>query len=393
MLDEATDCWRPRLFLSDGEKRIMARARGPLSDPVVRCAGLQRHATHDAAALQDITIETPRGAIYAVTGPTGSGKSTLLRLIVGSLRAANGLVLVNDTDVAENADAILPFTNYLAQMDDAPPGISPGALLYFTGTLRGMPPQEARNAARDLLERAQLTAVARRPLGTLLPAQRQLVRCCAALMGYPHLLILDDPLRDLDMVQRDWFWGILRQLHDTTGVTTILTTRDIAEAEHHITHLAYLRAGQLLAAGTPARLIEQYGAGPRMEIMLTPGARITEEMRKRLRALGSLTERDATALVLYPKPDVIGMLAQPAAVPAEVRQRRKNSATIAPTASNTPRGANDDSWLLDRSVLPGSLGRTVEEIFTIIGPGQIGAFWFAPPTLVDVYHRLEGGTL
>ena len=358
------------------------------NDPIVRCANVTkrwRGAGGDAVA--DISLEIPRRALLGIFGPTGSGKSTLLRLIAGMAAPDSGTIIVNGINVAQNEPAIQTFTSYLAQEPDAPDTLTISELLYFTGALRGMTGKEARSASRDLLDRAGLTTVARRSLQALPRAQQQMARVCATMMGYPHLLVLDDPMRDLDLTQRNWLWTLLRQLHAETAMTIILVTRDLAEAERSVTHVAFMRGGQLGAVGTPTTLKEQFGAGPHMDMQLKPAMRLTEEMRRRLRALGQLVEHPLNALTLYPKPDVIGTLAQPV-TPARARVRSRQ-ATATPS---TPITTHDDSWLLDRQVLPGSLGRTVEEIFTIIGAEQITEFWFAPPTLEDAYQRLEGAS-
>ena len=364
----------------------MVQTTATISDPIVRCANVTKRLRRSGpVAVADISLEIPRRALFGIFGPSGSGKSTLLRLAMGLLAPDSGTIIVNGVNVAQNDPPVQVSANYLPQTPDIPSALTASELLYFTGTLRGMVSKEARSASGDLLDRAGLTAVARRPLATVTQAQQQLVRVCAAMMGYPHLLVLDDPMRDLDQTQREWLWKLLRQLHSETAMTTIIVTRDLAEAARSVTHIAFLRQGQLSAVGTPATLEEQFGVGPRMDMRLKPGTRLTEEMRRRLRTLGELAEHEQNALVLFPKPDVIGALAQPV-TPAKVRL---NSRKLAATPSTTT-DMRADSWLLDRQVLPGSLGRTVEEIFTIIGAERITEFWFSPPTLADVYQRLEG---
>jgi hypothetical protein len=113
-------------------------------------------------------------------------------------------------------------------------------------------------------------------------------------------------------------------------------------------------------------------------------------MRRHLRTLGELVEQNRYTLMLYPNPDVIGTLAQPASEPAQPRQRTRTNAGKVSNTPSTPVDMRADSWLLDRSGLPGTLGRTVDEIFAILGAYQISEFWFTPPTLMDVYQHIEG---
>jgi ABC-type multidrug transport system ATPase subunit len=361
-------------------------------DPIVRCVHVtKRWLRARNAAIADISLEVATGACCVVAGATGSGKSVLLRLIAGLLAPDSGTLTVNGVNVAQNHPAIQTFASYMAPENDAPDGLSVADLLSLTGMLRGMSAKEARSASHDLLDRAGLDAVARRPLRALSPAQRQLARFCATLMGYPHMLVLDDPTRELDPTQHTWLWGLLRQLHEETSMTIIVATSDLSAVERLATQVVFLREGQIAVAGTPQALERQFGIGPRMDMRLKPGSQLTDEMRRQLRTLGELVEPERYALALYPKPDVIGSLAQPVSAPAQPRPRTRTNAGKVSNTPSTPVDMRAESWLLDRSGLPGTLGRTVDEIFAIIGAFQIAEFWFSPPTLTDVYERIEGG--
>ncbi|HKD74421.1 MAG TPA: ABC transporter ATP-binding protein [Ktedonobacterales bacterium] len=360
-------------------------------DPIVRCEHVtKRWPRARNAAVADISLEIAQGACCVFVGATGSGKSALLRLIAGLTAPDGGILTVNGVSVAQNHPAIQTFASYMAPENDVPEGVGVADLLSLTGMLRGMSAKEARSACHDLLDRAGLDAVVRRPLRALPPAQQQLARFCATLMGYPHLLVLDDPARDLDPTQHTWFWGLLRQLHEETGMTIILATSDLSAVERLATQVVFLREGQVMAAGTPQALERQFGIGPRMDMRLKPGSQLTDEMRRQLRTLGELVELERYTLALYPKPDVIGSLAQQVSAPAQPRSRARTNAGKVSNTPSTPVDMRADSWLLDRSGLPGTLGRTVDEIFAILGAFQIAEFWFSPPTLLDVYQRIEG---
>jgi ABC-type multidrug transport system ATPase subunit len=300
--------------------------------------------------------------------------------------------MVDGAQLAHTPHGIASFTSYLAQTDDAPDYLSPRDLLQCSGALRGMPAREARAASRDLLDRSQLSAIAGRPLRALTDGQRRLARFCAVLMGYPRLLILDQPTAGLDLRQRRWVWDLLQQLHTQTGLTTVLATHHLADADSSASRICFIKAGQIAATGAPNALKAQYGSGPRMDVKLHPGAKLGNTARTKLQALGRIVERDAETFALYPNPETLGALAHSIPAPRPVATGKgKGKASQAKAAAPYPAAPSDnDSWLLDRAVLPGSLGHTVEEVFAIVGQQQIMEFWFAPPSLEDVYQKLLG---
>lgn len=363
--------------------------------PMITCAGVgKRYRWMGAPALADLTLEIHRGEMFGVIGPTGAGKSTLLRLLAGLLAPTSGLVQVDGVETRANRSPLQSMISYLPQRSDAPDRLAVAEYLYFTGALRGMPGQEAHQAARDLLDRCGLGGVARRSLRELSGGQLRLARFCAALMGYPRVLLLDEPTEELDALQRKWVWELLDQLHTQTGVTTVLVAHDGAMVERLADRVALLNAGHLVAVGAAAMLHEQFGRGPRLAIKLAKGAALTDQQRERLRALGQLKEQSPGSFTLVPRPEILGTLAAslslvPAPAPAKV-----TAPPVKVTALARKRGAAEpatDTWLLDRQIaMPGSLGRAIEEIFAIIGPDQIVECWFAPPTLDDVVLRVGG---
>jgi ABC-2 type transport system ATP-binding protein len=386
-------------------------------DPVIRCQNASRRGTGRTAGLIDLSLDVVSGEILGITGISGGGKSLLAGVLAGQIKPTSGSVSITGISLAKNRPPVQSVVNYLPQQFDVPLMLSPLDLLTLTGALRGMPQREARTTAEDLLERARLRDVQYLPLRSLPPAQRQLTRCCTAFMGYPHVLVLDSPTQGFDLPQRAWFWQLIQQVHADTSMTMVIVTHDLIDLERVANRVAFIRSGQIIALGSQHTLQEQFGTGPRMELRLAPNARLTMDMRQRLRALGRLAEIEETKFILYPKPDAIGALSRsipmpsspspaipvpkPAATPAPARARgrkrgQKAAAAPEPAPQQDPFSRSDlmaDSWLLDSQPLPGSLGRTVEHIFGIIGRQNIVEFWFAPPSLEDVYQRLEGGHL
>ena len=377
----------------------------PPPKTMVLCADVShRYAHQRLPALSSVTMELKRGEFFALIGPHAGGKSTLAQLIAGLLLPTSGQITVDDIDTRYNLPPLPAFVSYLSQAPEALDHVSLQQLLFLAGALRNMPPAESRQAARDLLERCDLAPLARRPLGQLAAGQRQLARFCAALMGYPRLLVLDEPTTGMEPIQRRWVWDLLKLLHQQTGITTVVVTHDLDAIDHIVDRVGFLRAGQLVAVGTPATLKEHYGNGPRLEVRLAVGEQLLASVQQRLKGLGELVITDDSAgFILYPSAETLGQLARSvpmpsapptAAPPAKAAKATKGgrgkgrAATNVTTAVAVAEPAND-TWLLDRQMpVPGTLGRTIEAIFAIVGPERIAECWFAPPSLDDVYARL-----
>ena len=365
--------------------------------PLVRCGDVTAHASAHTRDLAGITLEVRRGEIFAVAGPGGSGKTTLLALLAGRHAPSGGAIHVAGAELPTYPKGTGHFTSYVAQTSDAPEQLRVGELLTLSGRLRGLNGKVAHAASQELLNQSGLAPLVARPLHSLSRGEERLARFCAALIGAPRLLLLDEPTAGMDLRQRQWVWEMLHQMQRAGDLTIVFVTQQMDEIDAHAQRLAFLRDGQLVALGDLAQLKDRYGKGPRMDLRLTPGATLTAPTRAKLEALGDLVERDPTSYLLYPKPDALGSLARPSfSVPVTTMAQALKKASRPKKATTTPTPAvsapvGDDAWLLDRQInLPGSLGRTVEEIFTVIGPQNIAEFWFAPPTLADVYLRLTG---
>lgn len=365
--------------------------------PLVHCLDVATRTSPQGRALTAISFEVQRGEFFALAGPGGSGKSALLALLAGLHAPTSGAINVDGVDLARHASQITPFTSYLAQHTDVPDYLSVQELLFFVGRLRGLPIGTTRAVARDLLDQSGLEPVAHQPLHAVSRGEERLARFCAALMGAPRLLLLDEPTAGLDFRQRQWVWDVIRQMQQN-GVTAIVATHHIEEIEPIASRMAVLRDGRIIALGTITTLKERFSRGARMDLRLVEGATLGNVTRVRLETLGDVEELEPGVFSLYPKPDMIGgsvvasiPITTMAQALAKGRRGRKKAQQQAPIPMPTQVMINEDAWLLDRTInLPGTLGRTIEEIFTTIGPQNIAEFWFAPPTLTDVYLHLTG---
>jgi ABC-type Fe3+/spermidine/putrescine transport system ATPase subunit len=209
------------------------------------------------AALEEVSLELPAGSLFALLGGSGSGKTTLLRVIGGYLSPARGQVILNGRDVTalppERRNVGMVFQSYALF-----PHLSARRNVSFGLEVRGMPRAERHRRVEEALDRVGLPVDARdRRPAALSGGQQQRVALARALVIEPDLLLLDEPLANLDRRLRDQVRGELRQLQRRTGVTTLLVTHDPEEALALADRAGVMASGRLLQAGTPQDLYER----------------------------------------------------------------------------------------------------------------------------------------
>ncbi|MFO0877765.1 MAG: ABC transporter ATP-binding protein [Gemmataceae bacterium] len=207
--------------------------------------------------LHDVTLTVAAGSFFALVGESGSGKTTLLRLVGGYLRPDHGSIHVAGRDLTdlppERRGIGTVFQSYALF-----PHLSARGNVAFGLEVRGLPRHECDARVEEALDRVglPLEARARRP-GALSGGQQQRVALARALVIRPDLLLLDEPLANLDRRLREQVRGELRALQRQTGVTTLLVTHDPDEALALADTIAVLASGRVLQVGPPRDLYER----------------------------------------------------------------------------------------------------------------------------------------
>lgn len=193
-------------------------------------------------ALDRVSLRVPAGQVTAVVGGDGAGRTTLLRCLAGALAPSGGRV----TRPSPGRIGYLPASSGVY------PDLTVTQNLAFRAAAYGLPAPRARERTAELLDRAGLTAAARRLAGNLSGGMRQKLGVIAALLHEPDLLILDEPTTGVDPVSRvDLWWLIARAAAD--GAAVVFATSYLDEAERALAVLV-LDAGRELASGTPAQI-------------------------------------------------------------------------------------------------------------------------------------------
>ena len=226
--------------------------QGGIDGPAVLVDGLS-HRYGDRAALSDVTLSVARGEIFGLLGPNGGGKTTLFKILSTLLGTTAGRVTVFGHDLAQEAAHVRRHLGVVFQRPSLDPKLTVMENLRHHGHLYGMQGRPLRERAEVLLARLGLPERAGERVETLSGGLQRRVELAKALMHHPDLLLLDEPSAGLDPGARRDFTHYLEHLRAEEGVTILLTTHILDEAER-CDRLGILHQGRLVALGTPGAL-------------------------------------------------------------------------------------------------------------------------------------------
>ncbi|CAL9552755.1 ATP-binding cassette domain-containing protein [Streptomyces sp. enrichment culture] len=236
-------------------KRIDNDPRGAGSAVTVR--GLVKH-YGATKALDGVDLDVREGTVMGVLGPNGAGKTTLVRILSTLLAPTSGRASVAGIDVVRQPRQLRRMIGLTGQYASVDEKLSGRENLYLIGRLLDLPRKEARGRADALLERFSLTEAARRPAATYSGGMRRRLDLAASMIGRPAVLFLDEPTTGLDPRTRNEVWDEVRRLV-TDGVTVLLTTQYMEEAEQLADELTVVDRGKVIASGGIERLKARVG--------------------------------------------------------------------------------------------------------------------------------------
>ncbi len=229
-----------------------------MDDAAIQATGLVKH-FGETVAVDGVNLVVQRGQVLGLLGPNGAGKTTMVRMLATLTRPDAGAAKVGGHDVIEQAHEVrgkIGLTGQFASIDDRLTGREN---LFLIGRLLGFTRAQARSRAAELLNRFQLDDAADRPAQSYSGGMRRRLDLAASLVGQPEILFLDEPSTGLDPRARRQLWTLIRELV-SDGVTVLLTTQYLDEADTLADEIVVIDHGKVIAAGTPEAIKRRIGA-------------------------------------------------------------------------------------------------------------------------------------
>jgi ABC-2 type transport system ATP-binding protein len=232
----------------------------------------------DVHALRGISFEVPRGSILGILGPNGAGKTTTVDILSTLLAPDSGTASVAGHDIVSEAAAVraaISVTGQYAALDET---LSGRDNLIFFARMMGLRRPTARNRADYLLERFDLVEAGRRPVHAFSGGMRRRLDIACGLVVEPSVVFLDEPTTGLDPRSRQAVWSLVGSLA-ADGITTLLTTQYLEEADRLCDNIIVVDRGQVVAEG-PAEALKQQVGSTYCEVIVDDPTRTHDLIRR-----------------------------------------------------------------------------------------------------------------
>jgi lipooligosaccharide transport system ATP-binding protein len=247
-------------------------------------------------AVDAISFEVSPGESFGLLGPNGAGKSTTMRMIGGTSLRTSGTLLVNGLDPELHGPEVRANLGVVPQQDNLDTELRVRDNLIMYGRYFGLPYSYLRPKADGLLEFAQLSDKATTKVDNLSGGMKRRLTIARALVNEPRVLLLDEPTTGLDPQARHILWDRLFRLKEQ-GVTLVVTTHFMDEAEQLCDRLIVMDHGVIVAEGSPADLIRRYSSREVLELRF--GSDRNAALVDRLRGLAARIEPLPDRVLLY----------------------------------------------------------------------------------------------
>jgi len=284
----------------------------PLRPTAVAIAGVSRR-FGPVVAVRDVTLDVAAGAVTVLVGPSGCGKTTLLRLVGGFEQPDAGTIRIGDADVTQWPPQSRP-TATVFQSYALFPSMTVGQNVGYALRVRRRPRAEVARRVATALQRVGMSGLEARPVAALSGGQQQRVALARALAAEPRVLLLDEPLSNLDPELRDATRVEVRDLLREIGATAIWVTHDRGEALAMGDRIAVMRDGSVVEEGEPAALYAEPATA--FAARFLSGANVVADP---VLAAGLAGEPAPDGMALAVAPDAL--VADDAGVPARARGR------------------------------------------------------------------------
>ena len=266
-----------------------------MPEPLISARGLTKK-YGDFTAVDAIDFDVAKGESFGLLGPNGAGKSTTMRIIAATSQRSSGTISILGRDPEEHGPQIRAHLGVVPQQDNLDGELTVSENLFIYGRYFGLSKKFIRNKIEELLEFAQLQDKRDAKVEALSGGMKRRLTIARALVSEPDILMLDEPTTGLDPQARHILWDRLFRLKET-GVTLVITTHFMDEAEQLCDRLVVMDKGCIMAEGSPLELIKQYSTKEVLEVRF--GSDRNKEVAPILREMCSRIEELPDRILMY----------------------------------------------------------------------------------------------
>ncbi|TRZ73854.1 MAG: ATP-binding cassette domain-containing protein [Streptomycetaceae bacterium] len=266
-----------------------------MSEYLISARGLTKK-FGDFTAVNSIDFDVSKGESFGLLGPNGAGKSTVMRMIGATSQRNAGDLTILGKDPELNGPQIRAHLGVVPQQDSLDMHLSVSENLYIYGRYFGLPRKFVKGKIEELLTFAQLEEKRDAKVEALSGGMKRRLTIARALVSEPEILMLDEPTTGLDPQARHILWDRLFRLKEQ-GVTLVITTHFMDEAEQLCDRLIVMDKGSIMAEGSPASLIKDYSTKEVLEVRF--GSDRNQEVADKLRAMCERIEELPDRVLMY----------------------------------------------------------------------------------------------
>lgn len=251
---------------------------------------VKKYGGHTAVDHLSFTVE--KGQIYGFLGPNGAGKSTTMNVMTGYIAANSGTVKINDYDILREPEKAKKCIGYLPEIPPLYTDMTVREYLLFVAELKKVPKRERASHVEEIIERIQLGDVKNRLIRNLSKGYKQRTGLAQALIGYPEILILDEPMVGLDPKQIIEMRDLIRSLGKDH--TILLSSHILSEVSAVCDHVLIISHGRLAASGSPEELQGMMRGKAEIEVLVLGAKQRAEELLQNMQEIESYEIEEAS---------------------------------------------------------------------------------------------------
>lgn len=238
-------------------------------------------------AVDDLSFTVEKGQIIGLLGPNGAGKSTTMNIITGYISATEGTVTIDGHDILEEPEKAKKLIGYLPEIPPVYPDMTVLEYLKFAAEIKGVKKDERSKMIEDIMEMTKITPMSKRLIKQLSKGYRQRVGLAGAIMGYPELIILDEPTVGLDPMQIIEIRDLIKEL--SKEHTVILSSHILSEVSAVCDEVIIMNKGKLVISDTTENLSKHMSGTSRLHLVVKGVKEKLEEILSTIEDIGEIT--------------------------------------------------------------------------------------------------------